>query len=72
MSLSFTLINAIYFRLKYEVEALLTTFRSSFDNDVTPYFALIICIWGNSKNKIVHFFEDIFIQGVGFPYKQRK
>lgn len=33
-------------RLKYEVEALLTTFRSSFDNDVTPYFALIICIWG--------------------------
>lgn len=55
MSLSFTLINAIYFRLKYEVEALLTTFRSSFDNDVTPYFALIICIWGNSKNKIVSF-----------------
>nr|XP_022325224.1 anoctamin-3-like isoform X6 [Crassostrea virginica] len=33
-------------RIKFEVQALLATFRSSFDNDATPYFALIICVWG--------------------------
>ena len=35
------------YRIKFEVQALLATFRSSFDNDATPYFALIICVWGN-------------------------
>ncbi|XP_048774144.2 anoctamin-4-like isoform X2 [Ostrea edulis] len=33
-------------KIKIEVEALLETIRSSFDNEVTPYFALIICLWG--------------------------
>lgn len=56
MLLSFILINVIYFRLKYEVEVFLIIFRSFFDNDVILYFVLIICIWGNLKNKIFLFF----------------
>ncbi|XP_062567716.1 anoctamin-4-like [Saccostrea cucullata] len=33
-------------KIQKEVQALLETVRSSFDNNVTPYFALIICLWG--------------------------
>ncbi|KAK3099349.1 hypothetical protein FSP39_003125 [Pinctada imbricata] len=33
-------------RIQIEVQALLDVVKQSFDNDATPYFALIICLWG--------------------------
>ncbi|KAL3878156.1 hypothetical protein ACJMK2_030526, partial [Sinanodonta woodiana] len=32
--------------IRVAVNALLDTIRESFDNEVTPYFALVICLWG--------------------------
>lgn len=33
-------------RLQLRMDDLLNTIKKAFDNDVTPFFALIICLWG--------------------------
>lgn len=45
------LFKSIKTRIQYEdknqnVTSLLDTIKQSFDNEVTPYFAMVICIWG--------------------------
>ena len=40
--------------------SLLDTIKQSFDNEVTPYFAMVICIWGRLLiRKSVEFFLSI-------------
>ena len=34
------------FRVKKAVDDSISVVKESFDNDVTPYFALVICLWG--------------------------
>ena len=33
-------------RVKEVVENSLAVIKEAFDNEVTPYFALVICLWG--------------------------
>ena len=44
-----------HFRVKQAVEDSMTKIKAAFDNDITPYFALIMCLWGmfNSLSKII-------------------
>ena len=34
------------FSVKNAVDDSISIVKESFDNDVTPYFALVICLWG--------------------------
>ena len=42
------LLLVLYCRIKTAVEDLLGVVKQSFDNDVTPFFALVICLWGET------------------------
>ena len=38
----------IFSRFRWQLQNLYENVRGSFDNDVTPWFALVICLWGKS------------------------
>ncbi|XP_061188186.1 anoctamin-7-like [Saccostrea echinata] len=75
------LVKSINRRLQYEntnpngnVTGLLDTIKQSFDNEVTPYFAMVICIWGTiflefwkRKEKRLAFLWDVTEYEVNEP-----
>ena len=38
----------VVFRIKHAVDDSISIVKQSFDNEVTPYFALVICLWGKN------------------------
>lgn len=53
----------LFYRVAAAVTGALSVIKEAFDNDVTPYFAMIICLWGklNANLNIL----DIFIRYIG-------
>lgn len=44
-------------RAKETVTFLLTVIKEAFDNEVTPYFALVMCLWGEQgKLLLIYYF----------------
>ena len=48
--------NSVIFRVQATVEESISIIKESFDNDVTPYFALVICLWGKLIYSDFHMF----------------
>ena len=46
-NVAFTVV--VVFRIKNAVDDSISIVKQSFDNEVTPYFALVICLWGTNR-----------------------
>lgn len=44
-------LNILFSRLTESFKQYFDDFKRSFDNSLTPYFGLVICIWGKSALK---------------------
>ena len=40
------MLNIMCYRVTQAVQDSISIIQEAFDNDLTPYFALIICLWG--------------------------
>ena len=47
LNVAFTVV--VVFRIKNAVDDSISVVKQSFDNEVTPYFALVICLWGKGR-----------------------